>query len=125
MMQAFLVAPVFALVFLICADLPWRSRLLRLAGAGAALLVSAGWYLVLVAVWPTDSRPYIGGSQHNSILELALGYNGIGRLTGNETGGLGNLNFDVGWARLRQRRDGRPDRLAAACGADRGASPGW
>ena len=45
-------------------------------------------------------RPYIGGSQHDSIVELALGYNGLGRLTGNETGGLGNMNFDVGWGRL-------------------------
>jgi 4-amino-4-deoxy-L-arabinose transferase-like glycosyltransferase len=47
-----------------------------------------------------DSRPYIGGSQHDSIIELALGYNGLGRLTGDEPGGLGNLNFDVGWGRL-------------------------
>src|SRR5205823_6205818 len=37
---------------------------------------------------------YIGGSQHNSIIELALGYNGFGRLTGNETGSVGGLN---GW----------------------------
>jgi 4-amino-4-deoxy-L-arabinose transferase-like glycosyltransferase len=51
-------------------------------------------------VWPADTRPYIGGSQHNSIVELTLGYNGFGRLTGNEPGGLGNLNHDVGWGRL-------------------------
>ena len=31
---------------------------------------------------------------------MALGYNGLGRLTGNETGGLGNMNHDVGWGRL-------------------------
>ncbi len=66
----------------------------------AAVVVSAGWYLLLVEVWPSDARPYIGGSQHDSIVELALGYNGFGRLTGNETGGLGNMNFDVGWGRL-------------------------
>src|SRR5699024_5068435 len=53
-----------------------------------------------VEIWPSASRPYIGGSQHDSIVELALGYNGIGRLTGDEPGGLGNLNFDVGWGRL-------------------------
>ena len=100
MLQAFLVAPVFALVFLVLADLPLRNRLLRLCGGTAALLGSAGWYLLLVTVWPADSRPYIGGSQQNSIVELALGYNGLGRLTGNETGGLGNLNHDVGWGRL-------------------------
>ena len=100
MMQAFLVAPVLALVFLVCADLPWRSRVRRLAAGTAALAVTAGWYLALVEFWPADRRPYIGGSQHDSILELALGYNGLGRLTGAEVGGLGNLNQDVGWARL-------------------------
>ncbi len=100
MLQAFLVAPVFALVFLVCAALPWRARVLRLLGGAAALIASAGWYLLLVELWPAGSRPYIGGSQHDSILELALGYNGLGRLTGDETGGLGNLNFDVGWGRL-------------------------
>ena len=51
-------------------------------------------------LWPADQRPYIGGSAHNSIVELALGYNGFGRLTGNEPGGLGNPNFDVGAGRL-------------------------
>ncbi|MET0704797.1 MAG: glycosyltransferase family 39 protein [Mycobacterium sp.] len=100
MLQAFLVAPGFAVVFLVAADLSLRSRLLRLLAGGAALVVSAGWYLLLVAVWPVSSRPYIGGSQENSVLELALGYNGLGRLTGNETGGLGNMNQDVGWGRL-------------------------
>ena len=40
-------------------------------------------------LWPASSRPYIGGSQTNSILELTLGYNGFGRLTGNETGSVG------------------------------------
>ena len=63
-------------------------------------MVSGGWYLALVDLWPASSRPYIGGSQHNSIIELTLGYNGFGRLTGDEPGGLGNLNHDVGWGRL-------------------------
>ncbi|WP_431238397.1 glycosyltransferase family 39 protein [Mycolicibacterium aichiense] len=100
MMQAFLVLPALGAVFLFAAAAPLRTRLVRLTAAVAALLVSAGWYLLLVAVWPATARPYIGGSQHNSILELALGYNGLGRITGAETGGLGNMNSDVGWARL-------------------------
>ena len=33
--------------------------------------------------------PYIGGSQNNSFLDLLFGYNGFGRLTGNETGSVG------------------------------------
>jgi 4-amino-4-deoxy-L-arabinose transferase-like glycosyltransferase len=100
MLQAFLVVPVFAIVYLVAADAPLRARVRRLLGGAGALLVCAGWYLLLVELWPTSSRPYIGGSQHNSILELALGYNGLGRLTGNETGGLGNPNFDAGTGRL-------------------------
>ncbi len=100
MLQALLVAPVFALVFLLAADVPLRSRVRRLLAGTVALVVSAGWYLALVEVWPADSRPYIGGSQQNSILELTFGYNGLGRLTGDEVGGLGNLNHDVGWGRL-------------------------
>lgn len=100
MLQAVLVAPVFALVFLVCADLPLRTRCSRLLAGTAALVLTSGAYLLLVQLWPADARPYIGGSQHNSIVELALGYNGFGRLTGNETGGLGNLNYDVGWDRL-------------------------
>ncbi|MBJ7464781.1 MAG: glycosyltransferase family 39 protein [Mycolicibacterium sp.] len=100
MLQAFLVLPAFAAAYLICAAAPLRTRLLRLGAGIAALVVSGGWYLLLVELWPAEHRPFIGGSQNNSIVELALGYNGVGRLTGAETGGLGNLNFDVGWGRL-------------------------
>ncbi|MBG6089668.1 ArnT family glycosyltransferase [Actinomadura viridis] len=100
MLQAFLVVPVFAVVYLVAAPAPVRRRLWQLAAAGAALLVSAGWWVAVVAVVPASSRPYIGGSQGDSVLELALGYNGIGQLNGDEVGGLGNLDHDAGWARM-------------------------
>jgi 4-amino-4-deoxy-L-arabinose transferase-like glycosyltransferase len=100
MLQAFLVLPAFAAAYLICAAAPLRTRLWRLVGGIVALVLSGGWYLLLVELWPSASRPYIGGSQHDSIIELALGYNGLGRLTGDEVGGLGNMNHDVGWGRL-------------------------
>lgn len=100
MLQAFLVLPGIAAAALVAGDRPLGRRILDVATAGIAMVLSGGWYLVLVELWPSASRPYIGGSQHDSILELALGYNGLGRLTGDETGGLGNLNFDVGPGRL-------------------------
>lgn len=100
MLQAFLVLPAFATAVLVAGDRPLGKRIIDVTAAGAALIVSGGWYLVLVELWPSSARPYIGGSQHDSIVELALGYNGFGRLTGEETGGLGNLNFDVGAGRL-------------------------
>jgi 4-amino-4-deoxy-L-arabinose transferase-like glycosyltransferase len=88
MLQAFLVVPVFALVYLIAAPTPLRRRLWHLLAAGAALVVSAGWWVAVVELWPKSSRPYIGGSQTNSVLELVFGYNGLGRITGNETGSV-------------------------------------
>jgi 4-amino-4-deoxy-L-arabinose transferase-like glycosyltransferase len=100
MLQAFLVVPAFGLVYLCCAPTPVRRRLWQLVLAGVAMAVSAGWWVAVVALVPAGSRPYIGGSQHNSVLELAFGYNGLGRLTGDETGGLGNLNQEAGWGRL-------------------------
>lgn len=100
MLQAFLVLPGFIAAYLLAGDRPLRGRLAGLAGAAAAMVAACGWYLLLAELWPAESRPYIGGSQHDSIVELALGYNGFGRLTGDETGGLGNLNHDVGVGRL-------------------------
>jgi len=100
MLQAFLVVPGFAAAYLVAGQRRMRRRIGDLLVACVALMVSGGWYLLLVELWPASARPYIGGSQHDSIVELALGYNGLGRLTGDEPGGLGNLNFDVGWGRL-------------------------
>ena len=44
--------------------------------------MSAGWYVLLVSLWPADSRPYIGGSTDNSLWQLAIGYNGLSRIFG-------------------------------------------
>jgi 4-amino-4-deoxy-L-arabinose transferase-like glycosyltransferase len=89
MLQAFLVLPAFAVAYLVAgpAGLVRRSWQL-LAGAGA-MVVSAGWWVAIVQLTPASSRPYIGGSTTNSIIQLALGYNGLGRLDGNETGSVG------------------------------------
>ena len=65
------------------------KRLGHLMVGLGAMIASAGWWVAIVSLWPASSRPYIGGSQDNSILELTLGYNGLGRLTGDETGSVG------------------------------------
>jgi 4-amino-4-deoxy-L-arabinose transferase-like glycosyltransferase len=89
MLQALLVVPGFALVYLLTAPTPVRRRIVQLLASGAAMLVAGGWWVAVVTLVPASARPYIGGSQSNSVLELALGYNGLGRLTGNETGSVG------------------------------------
>ncbi|MFR9790332.1 glycosyltransferase family 39 protein [Streptomyces sp. MB22_4] len=88
-LQAFLILPALAAVYAVCAPVPLRKRLGQLAAATVALVVSGGWWVAIVELWPASSRPYIGGSQHNSFLELTFGYNGFGRLSGDETGSVG------------------------------------
>jgi 4-amino-4-deoxy-L-arabinose transferase-like glycosyltransferase len=89
MLQAFLVLPALGLVYLLFAHTSLLKRLGHLVVGLGAMLASAGWWVAIVSLWPASSRPYIGGSQDNSILELTLGYNGFGRLTGNEVGSVG------------------------------------
>jgi 4-amino-4-deoxy-L-arabinose transferase-like glycosyltransferase len=89
MLQAFLVLPAFGLAYLIAAPTSIGKRLLHLLGALGATVAASGWYLVVVALWPVADRPFIGGSQTNSLWELVFGYNGFGRLTGNEVGSVG------------------------------------
>jgi 4-amino-4-deoxy-L-arabinose transferase-like glycosyltransferase len=53
------------------------------------MVLSAGWWVAVVELVPASARPYIGGSQDNSFLSVTFGYNGLGRLSGNETGSVG------------------------------------
>ena len=89
MMQAFLVLPPLALVYLVAAQPNILTRLRHLLIAFGSMIAAAGWWIAIVELWPASNRPYIGGSQTNSILELTLGYNGFGRLSGNEVGSVG------------------------------------
>ena len=89
MLQAFLVLPAFALVYLVAGPPRLGRRAWQLLAGGAALLVTAGWWVAIVQFIPAADRPYVGGSTNDSVLQLALGYNGLGRLDGNETGSVG------------------------------------
>src|SRR5674476_1107600 len=88
-LQAFLVLPGFAVAYLIAAPVSWRRRIRDGLLAVGAMVLAAGWWVALVELVPASMRPYIGGSQNNSFLELTFGYNGLGRLTGAETGSIG------------------------------------
>ncbi|WP_225826740.1 glycosyltransferase family 39 protein [Streptomyces naphthomycinicus] len=107
-LQAFLILPALAAVYAVCAPVPLRKRFGQLAAATLALVVSGGWWVAVVELWPASSRPYIGGSQNNSFLELTFGYNGLGRLNGDETGSVGGgggaggtgMWGETGWNRM-------------------------
>ena len=108
MLQVLTVMPGFFLAYLIAGPPRLGKRLWQLVLGGLAFVAAAGWWVAIVELWPTDSRPYIGGSENNSVLDLVFGYNGFGRLTGNETGsvigggGQGQAGSwgPTGWTRL-------------------------
>ncbi|HEX3712913.1 MAG TPA: glycosyltransferase family 39 protein [Trebonia sp.] len=96
MLQAFLVLPGFALAYLVAGPVRLPRRIWHVLVAGFAVIAGAGWWVAIAQLWPAGSRPYFGGSTNNNILELALGYNGLGRLDGTETGSIGFNNSSVG-----------------------------
>ena len=107
MLQAFLVVPALAAVYLLAGPRRLRRRVLQLAAGGAALVVAAGWWVAAVELTPAADRPYIGGSQDNSLFNLIFGYNGFGRLTGSESGsvvgggtGTSGAWGPTGWLRM-------------------------
>lgn len=85
MLQAWIVVPVFAVAYLVGSSAPLRRRLLDVLGAGVVLLASSMWWVALVSFWP-GSKPYIGGSTDGSVLNLVIGYNGLGRILGRQAG---------------------------------------
>ncbi len=145
--QALLVLPALAAAYLWAAPTGLWRRVRQLLAAGLAMVVVGGWWFVAVALWPAADRPYIGGSTNNSAIELALGYNGLGRIFGQ--GGFGGGRGGAADAVERQafpparqaaarqasqaagRRTRRvaspPDRAASgvAVAGPSGATPGW
>ena len=89
MLQAFVILPSLVLAYAIGAPASWRKKVVDLLTAFGAMVLAFGWWVAIVELVPESWRPYIGGSQTNSILELTFGYNGLGRLNGNETGSVG------------------------------------
>jgi len=112
MLQAFILLPVLALVYLLAGPPKLGRRIVQLVWCGVAVAVSAGWWVAAVVLTPAADRPYVGGSTDNNILNLIFGYNGIGRLSGSETGSVGgggtagSMWGPTGWDRLFLRSFG-------------------
>ncbi len=116
MLQGFLVVPAIALVYLVAAPGSIGRRTRQLLYGLLALVVSAGWWVAVVQLTPASDRPYVGGSQDNSLWNLIFGYNGFGRLTGNETGSVGGGGRGGVWGATG---------LTRLFGADMGTQISW
>jgi 4-amino-4-deoxy-L-arabinose transferase-like glycosyltransferase len=91
MLAGWIPGPAFALAIVVAIPVLSRTSLKRMIGRLAVLgvvtfAVSASW-MVVVDAWPASQRPFIGGSTNNTVLDLALGYNGFGRVEGEGVGG--------------------------------------
>ncbi len=86
MLAAAVVVPGLALAYLLFARTSLKTRLWHLAVSGLALAVLCSAWIAAVDLTPAADRPYVGSTTDNSALSLALGYNGLGRVTGQEGG---------------------------------------
>lgn len=87
-LQAFVLLPVLVGTYLVAGPPRLGRRLLQSVWLGVGTLVAGGWWVLVVSLWPASSRPYFGGSQDNTFFNVLFGYNGLGRLTGNEAGSV-------------------------------------
>jgi 4-amino-4-deoxy-L-arabinose transferase-like glycosyltransferase len=85
---ALLVMPALAAAYLWVSPRGHLASVRQLLAGLAALVVVGGIWPLLVALTPAADRPYISGTDDNSIWSLILGYNGLGRLAG-QAGGPG------------------------------------
>lgn len=88
MLQAYMIVPALGLFYLLASRFNWKRKAVTLAGSAVVLLIVSLSWAVVVDSTPANERPYMGSSGTNSVLNLAFGYNGLSRLTGDRgTGG--------------------------------------
>jgi 4-amino-4-deoxy-L-arabinose transferase-like glycosyltransferase len=92
MLQGWMIVPALGAAYLLAGPPKLGTRLAQLAGAFATMVVVSAAWPVAVTLWP-GAKPYIGGSTDGSVWNLIFGYNGFGRLTGNESGIGGGASF--------------------------------
>ncbi len=90
MLEAYLVVPAFGLTYLLGTNLSFWRRTVNLALACIVMLVVSLSWATAVDLTPASSRPWVDSTTTNSEIDLAIGYNGLQRLTGNHSVGSGS-----------------------------------
>jgi 4-amino-4-deoxy-L-arabinose transferase-like glycosyltransferase len=90
MLQAFLPLPGLYALYFFAAKYKWWQKFLHLAVATVLLLVVSFSWAVAVDLTPPEDRPYVGGSEDNTVMELIFGHNGLSRLIG----GMQRIRYD-------------------------------
>ncbi len=79
MLAAYIVLPALVITHAALAPLPFARRVRELALAVVVLVVTSFAWAIAVEATPAASRPYVGSSASNSVLELMVGHNALGR----------------------------------------------
>ena len=92
MLQGWMIVPALGAVYLWAGPPRLLVRVRQLLVAGVAMVAASAAWPAAATLWP-GSKPYIGGSADGSVLNLILGYNGLGRIFGSGEGGGMGANF--------------------------------
>jgi 4-amino-4-deoxy-L-arabinose transferase-like glycosyltransferase len=86
MLEAFVALPAFYLLYLVAAPVSLRRRMIYLGLTTVMILAASLPWAVAVDLTPADQRPYVGSSSYNTVADLIVGWNGVGRLVGSDEG---------------------------------------
>lgn len=89
MLEGFIALPALPIAYLIAADGRLHRRIARLLPAAAVLAVVSLSWMTIVDLIPKSSRPFVGSSTNDTVWNLAMVYNGFGRVFGKAKGGTG------------------------------------
>lgn len=80
MLQAYMIIPAVYLVYLLSTKLSIKKRIIHLSLATVILVMISFSWAIVVDMVPASSRPYVGSSTDNTVMELIIGHNGLKRL---------------------------------------------
>jgi 4-amino-4-deoxy-L-arabinose transferase-like glycosyltransferase len=80
MLQAFLPLPAFYALYFLGAKTGWGRKIIYLGLATVLIVVVSLSWAIAVDLTPAESRPYVGSSEDNTVMELIIGHNGLSRL---------------------------------------------
>jgi 4-amino-4-deoxy-L-arabinose transferase-like glycosyltransferase len=81
MLAAFVVLPTFMLAYFLSAPLSLSRRITDLMLSVVVIAVVSSAWILVYDLTPPDRRPFAGSSSNNSMLELAIGHNGLQRFS--------------------------------------------
>lgn len=97
MLAAYIPVPALGLA-LVVGTRGWRAKIVRGAAFVVSTVACSVPWLVAVDLVSASSRPYVGGSTDNTVLDLVFGYNGFGRVNGGSSTGGGSPGGGLGGA---------------------------